>query len=109
MSAVAGGQQARPAGDVALATVLNGKPLHDEVPHAAWWYVAESLRHSVHVRRSVDGVAILDEEALAQRVNQGLEPPSRHSTPSAYTQDPDRATASKKLSAARQCGPPWST
>ena len=46
--------------DRMLAAVLEGKPLADEVPLAVWWFLAESLRHSVIVRRATEGVALLD-------------------------------------------------
>ncbi len=42
--------------DPALAAVLLAKPLDDDVPLATWWFLAESLRHSVSVRRAAEGV-----------------------------------------------------
>jgi hypothetical protein len=45
--------------DTPLDAVLQGKPSADEIPIAAWWFVAEALRHSVLVRRTVEGVATL--------------------------------------------------
>jgi hypothetical protein len=44
--------------DTALAAVLMGKPV-ERIPIAAWWFVADSLRSSVEVRRSVLGIAVL--------------------------------------------------
>jgi hypothetical protein len=42
--------------DPALAAVLLAKPVTDDVPLAVWWFLAESLRHSVSVRRAAEGV-----------------------------------------------------
>jgi hypothetical protein len=43
-----------------LAAVLLAKPPTDDVPLAVWWLLAESLRHSVRVRRATECVEILD-------------------------------------------------
>jgi hypothetical protein len=45
--------------DPPLSAVLQGKPPNDDVPLAAWWLIAESLRHSVPVRRAAEGVETL--------------------------------------------------
>jgi hypothetical protein len=49
----------RQRADTPLTAVLHGKPIDDEIPAATWWLLAEALRHSVIVRRAVEGVAIL--------------------------------------------------
>lgn len=41
------------AGDAAMVALLRGKPADDEVPTAVWWLVAEALRTTVAVRRSL--------------------------------------------------------
>jgi hypothetical protein len=46
--------------DPMLAAVLQGKPAADEIPLAAWWLLAESLSHSVIVRRATERVEIAD-------------------------------------------------
>jgi hypothetical protein len=46
--------------DPHLAAVLLAKPPADDVPLAVWWLLAESLRHSVRVRRATACVEILD-------------------------------------------------
>jgi hypothetical protein len=45
--------------DPTLAAVLLAKQAVDDVPLATWWFLAESLRHSVCVRRAAEGVASL--------------------------------------------------
>jgi hypothetical protein len=50
--------------DPTLAAVLQRKPCSDEVPLAAWWFLAEALGHSVVVRRAAEGVAIIDAPML---------------------------------------------
>lgn len=51
--------------DPPLSAVLHGKPGSDEVPVIAWWFLAESLKHSVLARRSVEGIATLSSTGLA--------------------------------------------
>ena len=52
--------------DPALAAVLLAKPSNEAVPRAVWWYLADSLHHSVSVRRGVDGVEILAAAEIGQ-------------------------------------------
>jgi hypothetical protein len=41
------------AGDAALAALLRTKPATDEIPAAVWWLIAETLRTSVAIRRTL--------------------------------------------------------
>jgi hypothetical protein len=54
-----------------LDAVLQGKPPSDEVPVAVWWLLAESLAHSVLVRRATEGVEILDPPSLHLEARRG--------------------------------------
>ncbi len=54
---------ARPL-DARLTAVLESKLSVDEVPLETWWHLAESLRHSIAVRRAREGVAIIDADVL---------------------------------------------
>src|SRR3954447_17871281 len=56
--------------DHRLAALLESKPAADDVPLEAWWHLAESLQHSVAVRRAREGVATLDAAALRQQTYQ---------------------------------------
>jgi hypothetical protein len=40
-------------GDAALAALLRTKPTDDEIPAAVWWLIAEALRTSVTIRRTL--------------------------------------------------------
>jgi hypothetical protein len=40
-------------GDAALAALLRAKPDDDEIPAAVWWLIAEALRTSVTIRRTI--------------------------------------------------------
>ena len=82
---------------LALATVLHRKPHNDGIPLAAWWCVAESLRHAVHVRRSLEGIAISAWRSRQSTCVKAASPPSGHSAHSSRTGIPDR------------CNPPDST
>jgi hypothetical protein len=57
------GSALRPS-DARLAALLESKPSVEEIPLEVWWYIVESLRHSVAVRRAREGVAVLGSEAL---------------------------------------------
>jgi hypothetical protein len=46
--------------DPHLGAVLLAKAPTDDVPLAVWWLLAESLRHSVRVRRTIEYVEILE-------------------------------------------------
>lgn len=51
-------------GGATLSAVLQAKPLADDVSPAAWVFLAEALRHSILVRKSIEGVATLSHSAL---------------------------------------------
>src|SRR4051794_32972370 len=53
----------RPA-DATLAALLENKETVDEVPLEAWWHIAESLRHSIAVRRDQEGIQRLETDVL---------------------------------------------
>lgn len=55
--------------DPTLAAVLLAKPSNDAVPQAVWWYLAESLQHSVTVRRGVQGVETLTAAEIRQQAS----------------------------------------
>jgi len=55
--------------DTPLSAVLQGKPAADDVPVAAWLLIADSLQHSVLVRRALEGVAILAVPVLRLETN----------------------------------------
>src|ERR1700722_12368903 len=40
-------------GDAALAALLRTKPGDDEIPASVWWLIAEALRTSVTIRRTL--------------------------------------------------------
>jgi hypothetical protein len=44
---------AESAGDAALAALLRTKPTDDEIPATVWWLIAETLRTSVTIRRTL--------------------------------------------------------
>jgi hypothetical protein len=44
---------AESVGDAALASLLRNKPADDPIPAAVWWLIAESLRTSVTIRRTL--------------------------------------------------------
>jgi hypothetical protein len=56
--------------DARLAALLESKPAAEEIPLEAWWYLVESLRHSVAVRRAREGVAVLGAAALTRETQQ---------------------------------------
>jgi hypothetical protein len=56
--------------DTRLAAVPESKPSADEVPLEAWWHLVESLRHSIPVRRTREGVVILDAGILRRETYQ---------------------------------------
>jgi hypothetical protein len=58
--------------DAALAAVLLAKPVADDVPLAVWWFLAESLRHSVRVRRAIEGVESLGAATFRLEVSRAL-------------------------------------
>ncbi len=62
------GLAVRPS-DSRLAALLESKPTGDQVPLEVWWYLAESLRHSVPVRRAREGVAILGADVLKDEID----------------------------------------
>ena len=78
-------------GDAALAAVLHRKPRDDGIPLVAWWDVAESLVHAVHVRRSVEGVATLSPERHAEHVREGCRAAERALSTFSQTERPDRS------------------
>lgn len=56
-------------GDAALLALLRGKPSDDEIPTAVWWLIAETLRTSVALRRTLavpgqEQAAALADDAL---------------------------------------------
>jgi hypothetical protein len=55
--------------DPTLAAVLLAKRAADDVPLATWWFLAESLRHSVCVRRAAEGVESLGAAEFERQVN----------------------------------------
>jgi hypothetical protein len=59
---------AESAGDAALASLLQQKPLEEDIPTSVWWLVAESLRTSVAVRRTVAVEASPDREDLPMMI-----------------------------------------
>lgn len=44
---------AESVGDAALAALLRSKPADDPIPSAVWWLIAETLRTSVTIRRTL--------------------------------------------------------
>jgi hypothetical protein len=44
---------AESVGDAALAALLRTKPADDPIPAAVWWLIAETLRTSVTIRRTI--------------------------------------------------------
>ncbi len=56
--------------DQRLAALLESKPATDEVPLETWWHLAESLQHSVVVRRAREGAAVLDAATLEHKTYQ---------------------------------------
>jgi hypothetical protein len=54
--------------DLKLAAVLEGKPSTDQVPLAAWLFVARSLENAVRVRRAVEGVEAIPRAAFLDAV-----------------------------------------
>jgi hypothetical protein len=44
---------AESVGDAALAALLRTKPGDDEIPASVWWLIAETLRTSVTIRRTL--------------------------------------------------------
>jgi len=48
-------QLAETVGDAALVALLQTMPPGDEVPSSVWWLIAEALRTSVSLRRSLQG------------------------------------------------------
>jgi hypothetical protein len=40
-------------GDAALAALLRSKPSDDPIPNSVWWLIAETLRTSVTIRRTL--------------------------------------------------------
>jgi hypothetical protein len=44
---------AESVGDAALAALLRNKPADDPIPSAVWWLIAETLRTSVTIRRTL--------------------------------------------------------
>jgi hypothetical protein len=57
-------QLADAVGDAALAALLQAKPGDDEIPPAVWWLIAETLRTSVTIRRTVAADLARDREDL---------------------------------------------
>jgi hypothetical protein len=51
-------------GDVALAALLRTKPPDDGIPAAVWWLIAETLRTSVTIRRTLAAENSPDREDL---------------------------------------------
>jgi hypothetical protein len=49
--------------DAALVGVLRNKPRDEEIPAAVWWLMAECLRTSVTIRRSMNGVPTPGEDS----------------------------------------------
>jgi hypothetical protein len=43
-------------GDAALAGLLRTKPAAETIPASVWWLISETLRTSVTIRRTVNGV-----------------------------------------------------
>ena len=50
--------------DAALAALLRTKPEDEEIPAAVWWLIAESLRPSVTIRRTLAADISPDREDL---------------------------------------------
>jgi hypothetical protein len=57
-------QLADTVGDAALATLLRAKPADELIPAAVWWLIAETLRTSVTIRRTVAADLARDREDL---------------------------------------------
>ena len=58
-------------GDVALAALLRTKPPDDGIPAAVWWLIAETLRTSVTIRRTLAAENSPDREDLPILVARG--------------------------------------
>ncbi|HTR69308.1 MAG TPA: hypothetical protein VMH41_03655 [Mycobacteriales bacterium] len=55
---------AETVGDAALAALLHTKPADEQIPSAVWWLIAESLRTSVDIRRTLTSPALTGETPL---------------------------------------------
>jgi hypothetical protein len=64
MDMAADHELAETVGDAALVALLRNKPASDGVPAAVWWLIAESLRTSVAIRRTITSEAAMDRSGL---------------------------------------------
>ncbi|HEX3824075.1 MAG TPA: hypothetical protein VHV79_06400 [Mycobacteriales bacterium] len=102
-------------GDAALASLLQAKPGDDLIPAAVWWLIAETLRTSVTIRRTVAAdlardredlpmliaeATLLTEAALADLAEATGARPTPLATPSApkYLSNPTRPAFGLQLS-----------